>query len=99
MSDIIERIDQFSATDFQKLVWKELINIPKGKTISYSELASKIGNPKAVRAVANAVGKNPFAPVVPCHRVVRKNGEIGGYSGVGGVATKKRLLLGENGQE
>jgi methylated-DNA-[protein]-cysteine S-methyltransferase len=82
-------------TEFQKSVWRELLNIPRGQTISYSELAKRIGRPNAVRAVANAVGKNPFAPVVPCHRVICSDGSIGGYSGKGGVIAKKKLLRAE----
>ena len=84
--------DNVPGTEFQKSVWRELLNITRGQTISYSELAKRIGRPNAVRAVANAVGKNPFAPVVPCHRVICSDGSIGGYSGKGGVDTKKKLL-------
>lgn len=79
-------------TDFQKKVWEELKNIQKGTTITYKELAKRIGKPKATRAVANAVGKNPNAPEVPCHRVVRADGRLGGYSGEGGIKTKLKLL-------
>lgn len=79
-------------THFQKSVWRELLNIPRGTTISYAELARRIGRPSAVRAVANAVGKNPCAPQIPCHRVIRSDGGIGGYSGAGGIARKKELL-------
>ena len=82
-------------TDFQKKVWQALTLISKGKTITYKDLARKIGRPKAVRAVANAVGANPCAPEIPCHRVVRSDGTLGGYSGVGGVKTKKLLLFKE----
>ncbi len=87
-----KKIDAAHATQFQKKVWKALCKIPKGKTVTYAELAQKIGKPKAVRAVGTAVGKNPFAPEVPCHRVVRSDGTLGGYSGKGGVATKIKLL-------
>lgn len=82
-------------TKFQKKVWKEISKIPKGKTITYKELAINIGEPKAVRAVANAVGANPLIIEVPCHRVVRSDGKIGGYSGKGGVKAKRKLLLSE----
>ncbi|MFH0817409.1 MAG: MGMT family protein [Candidatus Micrarchaeota archaeon] len=82
-------------TKFQKLVLLEACKIPKGKTISYGELARRIGKPRSARAVGNALGKNYFAPIVPCHRVVAKGG-IGGYSGKGGVEGKKRLLRREN---
>ena len=79
-------------TPFQRKVWKALRGIKKGTVISYAELAQRVGCPKAVRAVANAVGKNPCAPEVPCHRVIRSDGGLGGYSGKGGVAAKKKLL-------
>jgi methylated-DNA-[protein]-cysteine S-methyltransferase len=84
--------DKLNGTEFQKSVWKELLKIPVGTTISYSELARRIERPSAVRAVANAVGKNPCAPEIPCHRVVRSDGTIGGYSGRGGIKTKIKLL-------
>jgi len=59
---------------------------------TYSQVAKAINKPLAVRAVANAIGKNPFPPIIPCHRVVRSDGSLGGYSGKGGVTTKKVLL-------
>ena len=77
-------------TDFQKKVWKELLKIPPGKTISYKQLAERIGSPKAVRAVANACGANKIAVIIPCHRVIRSSGDIGGYSS--GVWRKDILL-------
>ena len=76
-------------TEFQKLVWKEIAKIPNGKVITYQDLALKINRPKSVRAVASACGKNPFLPEVPCHRVVRKDGNLGGYSPKGGISKKK----------
>ena len=79
-------------TKFQLKVWKYLITIPKGQIRTYSEVAKAIKKPKAVRAVANAIGKNPYAPKIPCHRVIRSDGSLGGYSGRGGVNTKKKLL-------
>ncbi len=79
-------------TDFQIKVWNAISKIPKGKVKTYKELARSIRKPKASRAVANACGKNPYAPIIPCHRVVRSDGKLGGYSGDGGIATKKRLL-------
>ncbi len=82
-------------TEFQKKVWEALKTIPQGSVITYKELAIMIGKPKAIRAVANAVGKNPYAPQVPCHRVIRSDGKIGGYSGVGGVQKKLELLKNE----
>ena len=89
------RINKLNGTEFQKKVWKELQKIPKGQTITYKELAKKIGKPKAVRAVANAVGANPCAPMIPCHRVIRSDGSLGGYSGSGGIKTKLKLLVTE----
>ena len=83
---------QTVGTPFQRKVWTEIAKIKKGTVVTYQELARRVGRPKAVRAVANAVGKNPWAPRVPCHRVVRSDGGLGGYSGKGGVATKRKLL-------
>ncbi len=88
-------VEKLKGTVFQKKVWQALMNIPRGKTITYKELAKKIGKPRAVRAVANAVGANPCAPEIPCHRVVRSDGTLGGYSGKGGIKTKRALLIKE----
>ena len=82
-------------TDFQKMVWAEITKIPIGKTITYKELAVKIGKPKAYRAVANACAKNPLLEIIPCHRVVRGDGKMGGYNGKKGGRRKKRLLKNE----
>ena len=82
----------FKGTKFQIKVWKYLTTIPKGQLRTYLDVAKAIRRPKAVRAVANAVGKNPYAPKVPCHRVIRSDGRLGGYSGLGGIKTKKKLL-------
>ena len=79
-------------TKFQLKVWNYLKKIPKGKVKSYLEVAKGIGKPKAFRAVANAVGKNPYPPLIPCHRVIRSDGSLGGYSGKGGIEEKRRLL-------
>ena len=79
-------------TKFQLKVWNYLKKIPRGKVKTYSQIAIAIGKPKAVRAVGNAVGKNPFPIKIPCHRVIRSDGSMGGYSGPGGVAKKIRLL-------
>jgi methylated-DNA-[protein]-cysteine S-methyltransferase len=84
----------FSGTDFQKDVWKALCNIPYGETVSYSDIANAIKNPKAVRAVGGAIGKNSLTIIVPCHRVIGKNGSLTGFSG--GIEMKKRLLALEN---
>lgn len=92
---LLKKIEDSNGTDFQKSVWKAMCAIPKGSVVTYTELAAKIGRPSAVRAVANACGKNPFAPEVPCHRVVRTDGGLGGYSGQGGIVTKRKLLKSE----
>jgi AraC family transcriptional regulator, regulatory protein of adaptative response / methylated-DNA-[protein]-cysteine methyltransferase len=81
-------------TAFQQLVWNALRQIPRGETRSYSEIAQAIGKPKALRAVAGACASNPVALVVPCHRVVQKNGSLSGYRW--GVKRKAALLKGEN---
>ena len=77
-------------TDFQKKVWNELLNIPFGKTRTYLEQTKQIGDPKAIRAVASANGKNPLWIVVPCHRVIGSDGSLTGYAG--GIWRKKWLL-------
>ena len=77
-------------TEFQKKVWKELLNIPFGKTLSYLQLTKKLGGIKAIRAVANANGKNPIWIIIPCHRVIGLDGSLTGYSG--GLHRKKWLL-------
>ena len=79
-------------TTFQLTVWNYLRQIPKGTVKTYSQIANDIGKPLAVRAVANAIGKNPHPPKIPCHRVIRSDGSLGGYSGKGGIKTKKMLL-------
>ena len=77
-------------TDFQKRVWEALLTIPFGKTVSYLELSKRLGDVKAIRAVAAANGKNPLWIVVPCHRVIGSNGDLVGYAG--GLHRKKWLL-------
>tara|TARA_B100000941_G_scaffold31729_1_gene18903 strand:+ start:413 stop:691 length:279 start_codon:yes stop_codon:yes gene_type:complete len=79
-------------TEFQKKVWNELKKIPYGETRSYKEVALAIDHPQSARAVANACAKNPYAPIVPCHRVVRSDGNLGGYSVKGGIKKKAELL-------
>ena len=81
---------QLIGSPFQVKCWKELLNIPYGKTISYKEQAIKIGNEKAFRAVANANGQNMIDIIVPCHRVIANNGKLSGYTG--GVEIKEFLL-------
>ena len=82
-------------TDFQKMVWTEVKKIPRDKTITYKQLAIKIGKPKAYRAVANACARNPLLEIIPCHRVIRGDGAMGGYNGEKGIERKKRLLESE----
>ena len=84
-----------SGTKFQIKVWNYLKKIPKGKVKTYKQVAKGIGMPKASRAVANACGKNPYAPKIPCHRVIRSDGGLGGYSGRGGIRQKLKLLRSE----
>ena len=86
---------KLKGTQFQLKVWSYLKKIPKGKLKTYAQVAKAIGKPKAVRAVANAIGKNPFPHKIPCHRVIRSDGKLGGYSAKGGIKTKKKLLKNE----
>ena len=79
-------------TVFQIQVWEEIKKIPRGETRSYKQIAEAIGQPKSVRAVANACGKNPYPIIIPCHRVVKSDGSLGGYSGKGGINKKRELL-------
>ncbi|WP_284141390.1 MULTISPECIES: methylated-DNA--[protein]-cysteine S-methyltransferase [unclassified Virgibacillus] len=100
ISELREYVDgsrkEFSApidlygTAFQKQVWQALQHIPFGKTVTYSEIAHSIGNPRAVRAVAAAIGANPVLVVIPCHRVIGKNGALTGFRG--GLDMKEKLL-------
>ncbi|MGN1263826.1 MAG: methylated-DNA--[protein]-cysteine S-methyltransferase, partial [Prevotella sp.] len=80
----------FIGTEFQKTVWNELLKIPYGKTVSYGEMARRIGMPKAVRAVANANGANPMSIFAPCHRVIGSDRSLTGYGG--GLEAKRKLL-------
>ncbi len=80
---------------FQLKVWNYLKTIPKGTVKTYKQVAIAIKSPKSARAVANACGKNPYPPKIPCHRVIRSDGGLGGYSGRGGIKTKLRLLRSE----
>ena len=84
-----------NGTKFQLKVWKYLKTIPKGTVKTYKQVAIAIKKPKSARAVANACGKNPYAPKIPCHRVIRSDGGLGGYSGRGGIKTKLSLLRSE----
>ncbi|MFC1501212.1 methylated-DNA--[protein]-cysteine S-methyltransferase [Elusimicrobiota bacterium] len=88
--NIKEKILQYPK--FARQVWLECFNIPKGTTISYKELAIRIGHAKSARAVGSVLRKNPFAPIIPCHRVIKSDGTIGKYSAKGGVKEKLRLI-------
>ena len=92
-------LNNLKGTEFQKKVWKEILKIPKGQTRTYKDIALSIGSPKSYRAVANACGKNPLPVTIPCHRVVKSDGSIGGYSAKGGVEKKKILLSGETNEK
>ncbi|MDA1136762.1 MAG: MGMT family protein [Proteobacteria bacterium] len=86
---------KLKGTEFQLKVWNQIKKIPKGNVKTYKEIAKIIGRPNSARAVANACGKNPFLIKIPCHRVIRSDGGLGGYSGKGGVDMKKKLLMNE----
>ena len=83
---------KLKGTEFQIKVWKYLKTIPRGKVKTYKQVALGIKNPKSARAVANACARNPYAPKIPCHRVIRSDGALGGYSGKGGIEEKLQLL-------
>ncbi len=83
-------------TDFQMLVWRSLQKIPYGETVSYGQLARRIGSPDAARAVGLANGSNPIPIIIPCHRVIGSNGDLTGFGG--GLPVKKKLLALESGQ-
>jgi methylated-DNA-[protein]-cysteine S-methyltransferase len=84
-----------SYSNFYQQVWRACAEIPAGETRTYGWIAARIGKPGAARAVGMALGANPFAPTVPCHRVVRSDGSMGGYSAPGGIAAKRRILARE----
>tara|TARA_B100001564_G_C20087700_1_gene423549 strand:- start:101 stop:376 length:276 start_codon:yes stop_codon:yes gene_type:complete len=86
---------KLKGTKFQVKVWSFLKKIPRGTVITYSQVAKAVGKPSAIRAVASAIGKNPYPIKIPCHRVIRTDGSIGGYSAKGGVRMKKNLLKNE----
>lgn len=87
LSSILKNKD---LSEFEKRVYKAILKVPAGRTRSYKWVARTIGRPKAYRAVGNALGKNPYPVIIPCHRIVKSDGSIGGYSK--GTAPKKRLL-------
>tara|TARA_A100001015_G_scaffold321556_1_gene452954 strand:- start:3340 stop:3615 length:276 start_codon:yes stop_codon:yes gene_type:complete len=83
---------KLNGTKFQISVWEEIKKIPKGQTKTYKDIALALKKPKSSRAVANACGKNPLLIEIPCHRVIRSDGKLGGYSGKGGINQKRKLL-------
>ena len=83
---------KLNGTKFQISVWEEIKKIPKGQTKTYKDIALALKKPKSSRAVANACGKNPLLIEIPCHRVIRSDGKLGGYSGKGGMNQKRKLL-------
>jgi methylated-DNA-[protein]-cysteine S-methyltransferase len=91
-----DRLDLSGATTFQRAVWDATFSIPYGETRTYAWVAQQIGKPRALRAVGRALARNPFPIIVPCHRVVASNGNLGGFSG--GLALKKHLLELESGR-
>ena len=86
---------KLNGTKFQISVWEEIKKIPKGQTKTYKDIAVALKKPKSSRAVANACGKNPLLIEIPCHRVIRSDGKLGGYSGNGGITQKRKLLKDE----
>ncbi|MDR2399442.1 MAG: MGMT family protein [Endomicrobium sp.] len=88
--NIIKKMSKYP--DFYKKVWTACFEIPAGKTLTYKQIAKKIGSPKAARAVGTALAKNPFAPIIPCHRVIRSDGKLGGYSACGGIKEKLKMI-------
>ena len=89
-TELLKKMKEY--TPFQRAVWLACMRIPRGQTRSYKWIAEQIGKPGAVRAVGSALGKNPFAPAVPCHRVVKSDGTLGGFSAPGGLKAKLALL-------
>jgi methylated-DNA-[protein]-cysteine S-methyltransferase len=85
-------LDMAAVPPFHRRVYEAARTLPPGSTVSYGELAARAGSPRAARAVGQALGRNPFAIVVPCHRVLAAGGDIGGFSAPGGTATKRHLL-------
>ena len=87
---MLEVLDKNGLTDFQKKVLLETLKIPRGQTRTYKQIASRIGHPKAYRAVGTALKRNPIPIIIPCHRVIKSDGTLGNYSGEG---TKRKLAL------
>ena len=91
----VQQIDWSKYTEFQKKVYKAILKIPAGQVWTYQQVARKIGQPKASRAVGQALGRNQDAPLIPCHRVVGFNNAMVGYSAPGGIRKKLRMLKSE----
>jgi len=91
-------LDMNGVPEFHRRVYEAARTIPPGKTLSYGDIARRVGAPGAARAVGQALGRNPFPIVVPCHRVLAAGGKIGGFSAQGGIATKRRMLAIEGAQ-
>jgi methylated-DNA-[protein]-cysteine S-methyltransferase len=89
-ADFADRLDLSGTTGFQRKVWSIVRNIPRGETRSYGWVARQLGSPKAARAVGQAMGRNPLPIIIPCHRVISENGNLGGFGG--GLELKKSLL-------
>lgn len=89
-SDI--QVDLTALSCFYRAILQALRGVPYGQTVSYSQLAARAGYPAAIRATANAVAANPLPLIIPCHRVICKNGRLGGFSAVGGAAVKEKML-------
>ena len=86
------RIDWRGVPEFERRVFEAALSIPPGRTLTYGDIAQRIGEPGAARAVGHALGRNPYAPIVPCHRVLAAGGRSGGFSAPGGVSTKLKML-------
>lgn len=94
-TEIAERLKRYHLTKFRTDVLIAACSIPKGRTVSYKQLAEMSGHPGAYRAVGTALRNNPMAPTIPCHRVIKSDGSLGRYSGRGGARTKARMLIEE----
>ncbi|MHB1830117.1 MAG: methylated-DNA--[protein]-cysteine S-methyltransferase [Candidatus Micrarchaeaceae archaeon] len=93
--ELLRRLAKYRMTEFQTTVLSATLDIPRGKTKTYKQIAVAIGRPKAYRAVGSALKKNPLAPMIPCHRVIKSGGALGEYSGSGGAKRKMQLLKSE----
>jgi methylated-DNA-[protein]-cysteine S-methyltransferase len=94
--EIRKRLENRGLTQFQIKVLLETYKVPKGETVTYKELAKRVGSPNAFRAVGSVMRINPLAPMIPCHRVIKSSGELGNYSAAGGITLKRRMLKREH---